>query len=245
MVNEASASVPSIEQLPIFDGHPSKAEDWLRDFERLSLENSLQPAVKLQMARSCLTDVAEEWLINREEAFQTWEEFTEDFSFRFSRQEALDADARLRLRRLRHANEGSFCDHLTKVLNLCDNVDPQMSERQRISWFLKSVRDDYRPALVFLHIESLDVLKEKCELIDSIEPFVNKSPEKPAKPVEPEGNQVTFRTKTPDAVRQQQPAAPIRAGTRGYGRPRQGRPVCSYCGRFGHYFRNCYARRPW
>lgn len=173
MENQEKDSDPTV-QLSAFSGDPSEAAQWLEAFANLAISKRYDDAKKLEVAPSFFREVALDWYHMRDEAFDSWVAFESEFASRFMRPAAVWADSMVKLRHLVQQENTAFCTHLQEVLRLCNAADLNMTEREQIQWFLKSVRADYRPALVLAAVGSVAELRDKCALIDAIEPFCNK-----------------------------------------------------------------------
>lgn len=142
---QAAPRVPSACMDPgTFSGRPNEsALNFMSHFEVVARANDWDFVLKCKYFPCFLRDAAQQWYNNctRDGPFTSWVRLCDAFREHFNSQSYVEmAEAKLQMR-LQGASE-RFESYFYDVLNLCDIIDPQMSEQQKTRHLLRGMKSD-------------------------------------------------------------------------------------------------------
>lgn len=150
-----------------FSGDRSQdVDDWLAEFERVSVYNNWDNTIKLANVIFYLAGTARTWFENHEHHIQSWEDFCSEVSTAF----AVSTDRqRLSTERLatRAQRDGEgFTSYIEDVLWLCRRSNPDMVEREKLSHLMKGVAEDAFQFLVAKSPSTVAAFCASCQAFD-------------------------------------------------------------------------------
>lgn len=147
-----------------FSGGPSQdVDDWLADFDRVSVHNGWDETIKLANVVFYLAGTARTWFENHEDDFQSWDAFRSAVQGVFS---VANNRKHLSSEKLatRSQREGETCTaYIEDVLWLCRRVNPDMPEAEKLSHLMKGVAEDAFQLLVVKEPGSVSEFAAACK----------------------------------------------------------------------------------
>ncbi|UYV70426.1 hypothetical protein LAZ67_7002956 [Cordylochernes scorpioides] len=115
-----------------------------------------------------LSGTALKWFENNEESIQTWEEFTSQLENGFGKNKIskLKADKKLKTRAQLKGESTEF--YIQDVLHLCKEVDPQMSDEDKISHLMKGIAEEVYQALLPRNVQSTEQFITECRHVEAL-----------------------------------------------------------------------------
>ncbi|UYV77207.1 K02A2.6-like [Cordylochernes scorpioides] len=115
-----------------------------------------------------LSGTALKWFENNEEIIQTWKEFTSQLENVFGKKEnsKLQAEKKLKTRAQLKGKSTEFYNQ--DVLCLCKEVDPQMSEEDKISHLMKGIAEELYQALLPRDVQSTEQFITECRRVEAL-----------------------------------------------------------------------------
>ncbi|UYV61857.1 hypothetical protein LAZ67_1006863 [Cordylochernes scorpioides] len=115
-----------------------------------------------------LSGTALKWFENNEESIQTWKEFTSQLENVFGKNENSKLQAEKKLKtRAQLKGESTKC-YIQDLLCLCKEVDPQMSEEDKISHLMKGIAEELYQALLPRDVQSTEQFITECRRVEAL-----------------------------------------------------------------------------
>ncbi|XP_077557688.1 uncharacterized protein LOC144172971, partial [Haemaphysalis longicornis] len=127
---------------PHFSGKDdTDAEDWLSSYERVSVHNKWDDAMKLNNVDLYLDELARMWFRNHTTDARTWSDFKARFLAAFARPAVRKLHAEQHLRTRAQQENETYTSYIEDVVDLCRRVNPEMPECDKIKHILKGIED--------------------------------------------------------------------------------------------------------
>lgn len=154
---------------PIFSGTEEEdVEDWLAEYERVSVINHWDDAAKLNYVSFYLSGVATVWHRNHLRDFPTWAVFKTHVTEVFGRPAVRKLRAEQRLRGRAQQNGETFTSYIEDVVDLCNRVDVAMADSDKIRHILKGIEDDAFQMLLAKNPSTVSELVSLCQSFDEL-----------------------------------------------------------------------------
>ncbi|UYV69065.1 Transposase [Cordylochernes scorpioides] len=153
----------------IFSGEDGEdLQKWLKGYARVAKYNHWDETLCLTKVYFYLSGTALKWFENNEEIIQTWKEFTSQLENVFGKKEnsKLQAEKKLKTRAQLKGESTEF--YIQDVLCLCKEVDPQMSEEDKISHLMKGIAEDLYQALLPRDVQSTEEFITECRRVQAL-----------------------------------------------------------------------------
>ncbi|UYV64678.1 hypothetical protein LAZ67_3001639 [Cordylochernes scorpioides] len=153
----------------IFSGEDGEdLQKWLKGYARVARYNHWDETLCLTKVYFYLSGTALKWFENNEESIQTWKEFTSQLENVFGKKEnsKLQAEKKLKIR-AQLKGESTEC-YIQDVLCLCKEVDPQMSEEDKISHLMKGIAEELYQALLPRDVQSTEQFITECRRVETL-----------------------------------------------------------------------------
>ncbi|UYV67858.1 TIGD4 [Cordylochernes scorpioides] len=140
-----------------------------------NIEKSVQHLYNHWDETLCLTKVyfylsgtALKWFENNEESIQTWKEFTSQLENVFGKKENSKLQAEKKLKTRAQLKGESTGYYIQDLLCLCKEVDPQMSEEDKISHLMKGIAEELYQALLLRDVQSTEQFITECRRVEAL-----------------------------------------------------------------------------
>lgn len=154
---------------PIFSGAEEQdVEDWLAEYERVSVINRWDDAGKLNYLSFYLSGVASVWHRNHQRDLPTWAAFKTHVTEVFGRPAVRKLRAEQRLRARAQQSGENFTSYIEDVLDLCNRVDAAMTDAEKIRHILKGIEDDAFQMLLARNPSTVSDLVSLCQSFDEL-----------------------------------------------------------------------------
>ncbi|UYV80016.1 hypothetical protein LAZ67_18001431, partial [Cordylochernes scorpioides] len=153
----------------IFSGEDGEdLQKWLKGYARVARYNHWDETLCLTKVYFYLSGTALKWFENNEESIQTWKEFTSQLENVFGKKEnsKLQAEKKLETRAQLKGESTEF--YIQDVLCLCKEVDPQMSEEDKISHLMKGIAEELYQALLPRDVQSTEQFITECRRVEAL-----------------------------------------------------------------------------
>ncbi|UYV81563.1 K02A2.6-like, partial [Cordylochernes scorpioides] len=153
----------------IFSGEDGEdLQKWLKGYARVARYNHWDETLCLTKVYFYLSGTALTWFDNNEESIQTWKEFTSQLENVFGKKEnsKLQAEKKLKTRAQLKGESTEF--YIQDVLCLCKEVDPQMSEEDKISHLMKGIAEELYQALLPRDVQSTEQFITECRRVEAL-----------------------------------------------------------------------------
>ncbi|UYV64482.1 hypothetical protein LAZ67_3000918, partial [Cordylochernes scorpioides] len=153
----------------IFSGEDGEdLQKWLKGYARVAKYNHWDETLCLTKVYFYLSGTALKWFENNEESIQTWKEFTSQLENVFGKKEnsKLQAEKKLKTRAQLKGESTEF--YIQDVLCLCKEVDPQMSEEDKISHLMKGIAEELYQALLPRDVQSTEQFITECRRVEAL-----------------------------------------------------------------------------
>ncbi|UYV82773.1 hypothetical protein LAZ67_22000808 [Cordylochernes scorpioides] len=153
----------------IFSGEDGEdLQKWLKGYARVAKYNHWDETLCLTKVYFYLSGTALKWFENNEESIQTWKEFTSQLENVFGKKEnsRLQAEKKLKTR-AQLKGESTEC-YIQDLLCLCKEVDPQMSEEDKISHLMKGIAEELYQALLPRDVQSTEQFITECRRVEAL-----------------------------------------------------------------------------
>ncbi|UYV71344.1 hypothetical protein LAZ67_8002700 [Cordylochernes scorpioides] len=153
----------------IFSGEDGEdLQKWLKGYARVARYNHWDETLCLTKVYFYLSGTALKWFENNEESIQTWKEFTSQLEnvFRKKENSKLQAEKKLKTR-AQLKGESTEC-YIQDLLCLCKEVDPQMSEEDKISHLMKGIAEELYQALLPRDVQSTEQFITECRRVEAL-----------------------------------------------------------------------------
>jgi len=144
----AKARKARFDDLPNFSGHPSEdVERFLKSIKNITKANDESDNHEiLEIVRGKLTQSAGRWFDNNESTFSKWSEFETAFRIRyFSTTMVHKKFDKLKQRKQQH--DEPVTSYFDDVVNLCREIDSDMSDPIIIQYLMSGLNPDFRKEL--------------------------------------------------------------------------------------------------
>ncbi|CAF4975203.1 unnamed protein product [Rotaria sp. Silwood1] len=144
----AKARKTRFDDLPNFSGHPSEdVERFLKSIKNITkaTDESTNHEI-LEIVRGKLTQSAGLWFDNNEHNFKKWSDFETAFRNRYFSSTSIHKkfDTLKQRKQLPDEPITSYCDD---IINLCKEIDSNMSEKIIIQYLMSGINPDFRKEL--------------------------------------------------------------------------------------------------
>ncbi|CAF4219192.1 unnamed protein product, partial [Rotaria sordida] len=144
----AKARKTRFDDLPNFSGHPSEdVERFLKSIKNITkaTDESTNHEI-LEIVRGKLTQSAGIWFDNNETNFHKWSDFETAFRNRYFSSTSIHRkfDTLKQRKQLPDESITSYCDD---IINLCKEIDSNMSEKIIIQYLMSGINPDFRKEL--------------------------------------------------------------------------------------------------
>ncbi|XP_077564476.1 uncharacterized protein LOC144179931 [Haemaphysalis longicornis] len=137
-------------------------DDWLRMYERASLHNRWDQTVMLANVSCYLKEPALVWYETNEETITSWDQFKEELRKLFGQSTGRQIAAKNELATRAQSATESYVSYILDVLSLCQKVDRNMPESEKVGHVLKGIADDAFNLLVFKNFTTVDAMISEC-----------------------------------------------------------------------------------
>ncbi|UYV78188.1 hypothetical protein LAZ67_16000412, partial [Cordylochernes scorpioides] len=153
----------------IFSGEDGEdLQKWLKGYARVARYNHWDETLCLTKVYFYLSGTALKWFENNEETIQTWKEFTSQLENVFEKKENSKLQAEKKLKtRAQLKGESTEC-YIQDLLCLCKEVDPQMSEEDKISHLMKGIAEELYQALLPRDVQSTEQFITECRRVEAL-----------------------------------------------------------------------------
>ncbi|UYV71409.1 hypothetical protein LAZ67_8003042, partial [Cordylochernes scorpioides] len=153
----------------IFSGEDGEdLQKWLKGYARVARYNHWDETLCLTKVYFYLSGTALKWFENNEESIQTWKEFTSQLENVFGKKENSKLQAEKKLKtRVQLKGESTEC-YIQDLLCLCKEVDPQMSEEDKISHLMKGIAEELYQALLPRDVQSTEQFITECRRVEAL-----------------------------------------------------------------------------
>ncbi|UYV70043.1 K02A2.6-like, partial [Cordylochernes scorpioides] len=143
-------------------------QKWLKGYARVARYNHWDETLCLTKVYFYLSGTALKWFENNEESIQTWKEFTSQLENVFGKKEnsKLQAEKKLKTRAKLKGESTEF--YIQDLLCLCKEVDPQMSEEDKISHLMKGIAEELYQALLPRDVQSTEQFITECRRVEAL-----------------------------------------------------------------------------
>lgn len=154
----------------IFSGLPGEdVEDWLDNYDRVSVYNNWNEASKLARVQFYVSQVAKTWFLNHESDFRDWSSFKDQLRRIFGTPTVRSEVARKKLaERVQHYGE-SYTSYIEDVLALCRRIDDAMPETDRVRHLLKGIGPTAFNALTANNPSTVSDVISVCQRLDALQ----------------------------------------------------------------------------
>lgn len=168
--------VQQIRNPSVFHGEPGQDPNkWLTEYDRVAKFNKWDELFSLANVYFFLDGTAREWFENNEELLTSWEQFKAELTRTFgdSRRARKRADEELKGRAQQHGE--STQSYIQSVLKLCQQVNPEMTESEKVSHLMKGISEDFYQALLTKELTTTKDFITWCQYIEEMkEKRINK-----------------------------------------------------------------------
>lgn len=169
-----SVPIPSTSQLlripSAFRGEANQDPGkWLKEYDRVAKYNKWDDSICLANAYFFLEDTAKQWFENNEDHISSWEKFKEELQkvFGDSHIHSRRAEEMLKVRAQRSGE--STQSYIQSVLRLCSEVNPAMTEGDKLSHLMKGVAENIYQALLPKEISTVADFIKWCQYIEQMQ----------------------------------------------------------------------------
>ncbi|UYV72084.1 hypothetical protein LAZ67_9001766 [Cordylochernes scorpioides] len=154
---------------PNFSGKATEfAHLWLKDFNRVALYNGWDETMCLANVVFFLEGTAKYWFDNIEDDLTSWAIFKEKFSEMFGDKEDYSRKIESALKVRAQKPDESIEFYIQEVLNLCRQLNPNMSEEDRVGHLMKGVSDDIYRILLTIEVATTVDFTNHCRWIEKL-----------------------------------------------------------------------------
>ncbi|UYV75458.1 hypothetical protein LAZ67_13000337 [Cordylochernes scorpioides] len=154
---------------PNFSGKGSElAHLWLKDYSRVAAYNGWDESMCLANVVFFLEGAARCWFDNVEESITTWNTFKEEFARTFGDKEDYARRIESSLKVRAQKPDESVELYIQDVLNLCRQLNPNMSEEDRVGHLMKGVAENIYRALLAIEVTTTGEFTQHCRRIEKL-----------------------------------------------------------------------------
>nr|XP_042894656.1 uncharacterized protein LOC122268719 [Parasteatoda tepidariorum] len=153
----------------IFRGTPGQdPTKWLKEYQRVSSYNHWDDTMQLANAYFFLDGTARQWYENNEDSLTSWTLFENGLKVTFGDTQSYLRRAKDHLKSRAQKSGESIQSYIQDVLGLCIQVDPTMSEGDKVSHLMKGVAEDVFQALLTREILTTADFTKWCLYIEEM-----------------------------------------------------------------------------
>ncbi|UYV64864.1 hypothetical protein LAZ67_3002201, partial [Cordylochernes scorpioides] len=141
---------------------------WLKDYSRVAAHNGWDESMCLANVVFFLEGAARCWFDNVEESITTWKTFKEEFTRTFGDKEDYARRIESSLKVRAQKPDESVELYIQDVLNLCRQLNPNMSEEDRVSHLMKGVTENIYRALLAIEVTTTGEFTQHCRRIEKL-----------------------------------------------------------------------------
>ena len=175
IIRRTMETKPAISQLHI--RHPSvfsgdagqDPNKWLKGFDRVAKYNRWDHTMCLANVYFYLDGTAQQWFENNEDKLNDWETFQEELKKTFGdrQRQIRSAEEQLKNRAQRHGEPTQ--SYIQSVLALCNVVNPNMTEADKITHLMKGIAEDMYQALLIKDVATTEEFIKWCQRIEEMQ----------------------------------------------------------------------------
>ncbi|UYV65069.1 hypothetical protein LAZ67_3003037, partial [Cordylochernes scorpioides] len=152
----------------VFSGNGTEdCGKWMKDYERIARSNCLDATMKLANAPFFLEGTAGQWYDNNEEGMDSWDMFKEMFSRTFDNSGVLLRRAKDNLQSRAQKSTESCESYIQDVLSLCRQVNPDMSQGEKVAHLMKGVVEDVYQVILIKEIDTVEAFVDWCQKVEA------------------------------------------------------------------------------
>ncbi|UYV71013.1 K02A2.6-like [Cordylochernes scorpioides] len=140
---------------------------WMKDYERIARSNCWDATMKLANAPFFLEGTAGQWYDNNEEGMDSWDRFKEMFSRTFDNSGVLLRRAKDNLQSRAQKSTESCESYIQDVLSLCRQVNPDMSQGEKVAHLMKGVVEDVYQVILIKEIDTVEAFVDWCRKVEA------------------------------------------------------------------------------
>ncbi|UYV71739.1 hypothetical protein LAZ67_9000200, partial [Cordylochernes scorpioides] len=140
---------------------------WMKDYERIARSNCWDATMKLANAPFFLEGTAGQWYDNNEEGMDSWDMFKEMFSRTFDNSGVLLRRAKDNLQSRAQKSTESCESYIQDVLSLCRQVNPDMSQGEKVAHLMKGVVEDVYQVILIKEIDTVEAFVDWCRKVEA------------------------------------------------------------------------------
>lgn len=141
-------------------------DKWLSMYERISKQYGWDPTVMLANVIFYLDKTPRVWFETHEHEVTNWDMFKQQLRDLFGNPFGQQLAARKELAVRTQTSTEPYLTYIQEVLALCQKVDHNMSEADKISHILKGIADDAFNLLVFTNVTTIDAVIKECRRLE-------------------------------------------------------------------------------
>lgn len=141
---------------------------WLTEYDRVAKYNKWDELFCLANVYFFFDGTAREWFENNEEQLTSWDLLKSELTRTFgdSRRTKKRAEEELNVRAQQHGE--STQSYIQGVLRLCQQVNPQMPENERVSHLMKGIAEDFYQALLTKELTTTKDFVKWCQYVEEM-----------------------------------------------------------------------------
>ncbi|UYV67607.1 K02A2.6-like, partial [Cordylochernes scorpioides] len=152
----------------VFSGNGTEdCGKWMKDYERIARSNCWDATMKLANAPFFLEGTAGQWYDNNEEGMDSWDMFKEMFSRTFDNSGVLLRRAKDNLQSRAQKSTESCESYIQDVLSLCRQVNPDMSQGEKVAHLMKGVVEDVYQVILIKEIDTFEAFVDWCRKVEA------------------------------------------------------------------------------
>ncbi|UYV80576.1 K02A2.6-like, partial [Cordylochernes scorpioides] len=140
----------------------------LKDYSRVAAYNGWDESMCLANVVFFLEGAARCWFDNVEESITTWNTFKEEFTRTFGDKEDYARRIESSLKVRAQKPDESVELYIQDVLNLCRQLNPNMSEEDRVGHLMKGVAENIYRALLAIEVTTTGEFTQHCRRIEKL-----------------------------------------------------------------------------
>ncbi|XP_055927012.1 uncharacterized protein LOC129958511 [Argiope bruennichi] len=165
-------TVPTPQQLrspSTFSGTPGEDPlKWLKEYDRVAHFNKWDDMVCLANVYFFLDGTAKQWFENNEDNLNSWEAFKNGLLGLFGDRQKHTKKAEEQLKYRAQRPGESTQSYIQSVLGLCLEVNPSMSDCEKVSHLMKGIAEDIYQALLMKEITTIADFTKWCNYIEDM-----------------------------------------------------------------------------
>jgi len=142
---------------------------WLKEFERTAKYNRWDETISLANVYFFLDGTARQWFENNQDSISSWSIFKEELQKAFGDTKFYARRAEEILKNRAQKPTESTQSYIQNVLGLCHEIDPNMSEEDKVSHLMKGIAENIYQALVTKEIATTADFIKWCQRIENMQ----------------------------------------------------------------------------